>query len=272
MTSLLSSADFQHFIDGALMTLLGLGIAAMRTLGIALVFPVFTKAELGGVIRSGFALAMGLPVMWHVTDSIGALGPHQNAQLVLIAMKELMVGGLIGFMFGVPFWAVQAVGELVDEQRGVTNEEAFDPATRSQASSLSLFLGISAIAVFVAADGLRIVAGTLYDSYAIWPVTSFTPRLTLDNALSIAKALDHILGYALLVGGPVIALFLLLDLSVMLIGRSAPQLNAYDLPPTLKNVVFVVFIGIYATYLMNYMRDELAGTHGVKSQIERFLQ
>ena len=272
MTSLLSSADFQQFIDGALAALLGLGIAAMRTLGIALVFPVFTKAELGSVIRSGFALALGLPVMWHVTESVAALGPHQNAQLVLIAMKELMVGGLIGLMFGVPFWAIQAVGELVDEQRGVSNEEAIDPATRSQASSLSLFLGISAIAAFVAADGLRILAGTLYDSYAIWPVTSFTPRLTLDSALSIAKALDHILGYALLVGGPVIALFLLLDLSVMLIGRSAPQLNAYDLPPTLKNVAFVVFIGIYVTYLMNYMRDELAGAHGIKSQIERFLQ
>jgi type III secretion protein T len=271
MTSLLSSADFQQFLDSALTALLGLGVAAMRTLGIALVFPVFTKAELGGVVRSGFALALGLPVMWHVTESIGALGPH-SAQLVLIAMKELLVGTLIGFMFGVPFWAIQAVGELIDEQRGVSNEDATDQATRSQASSLSLFLGISAIAVFIAADGLRILAGTLYDSYTIWPVTSFTPRLTLDSALAIAKTLDHILGYALLVGGPVIALFLLLDLSVMLIGRSAPQLNAYDLPPTLKNVVFVIFIGIYATYLMDYMRDELAGTHGIKSQLERFLQ
>jgi type III secretion protein T len=272
MTSALSSADFQQFIDVALSALLGLGIAAMRTMGVALVFPVFTKAELGGVLRSGFALALGLPIMWHATESIAAMGSHQNAQLVLIAMKELMVGALIGFMFGVPFWAVQAVGELIDQQRGVTNEDATDPATRSQASSLSIFLGISAIAVFVAADGMRILAGTLYDSYAIWPVTSFTPKLTLDSALSIARTLDHILGYALLVGGPVIALFLLLDLSVMLISRSAPQLNAYDLPPTLKNVVFVAFIGIYATYLMDYMRGELAGTHGIKSQLERFLQ
>ena len=53
----------------------------MRTLGVALVFPVFTKAELGGVVRMGFALALGLPVMWHATESIGALGPHQNACL-----------------------------------------------------------------------------------------------------------------------------------------------------------------------------------------------
>ncbi|MDQ8726878.1 type III secretion system export apparatus subunit SctT [Bradyrhizobium sp. LHD-71] len=272
MMMLFSSTDFQQFIDNALTALLGLGIAAMRTLGVTLVFPVFTKAELGGILRSGFALALGLPVMWHAIESTAALGPNQGAQLVLIAMKELLVGTLIGFMFGVPFWAIQAVGELIDEQRGVTNEEATDQATRSQASSLSLFLGISAIAVFVAADGMRILAGTLYDSYAIWPVTSFTPRLTLDSALSVAKTLDHILGYALLVGGPVIALFLLLDLSVMLIGRSAPQLNAYDLPPTLKNVVFVLFIGIYVTYLMDYMRDELAGTHGIKTHLERFLQ
>ena len=272
MTSLLSSADFQQLIDSALTALLGLGMAALRTLGLALVFPVFTRAELGGILRTGFALALGLPVMWHATESVGTLGIHQPAQLVLIAMKELMVGLLIGFMFGVPFWAIQAVGELIDEQRGVTNEDATDPTTRSQASSLSLFLSMCAIAVFIAADGLRILVGTLYDSYAIWPLASFAPKLTLDSALSVAKALDHILGYALLVGGPVIALFLLLDLSVMLIGRSAPQLNAYDLPPTLKNVVFVVFIGVYATYLMDYMRDELAGAHGIRTQLERFLQ
>ena len=191
---------------------------------------------------------------------------------MLLALKELSVGALIGFMFGVPFWAIQAVGELIDEQRGVTNEEATDPTTRSQASSLSIFLahqrhhhlrrcGRPADPGRHAVRQLRHLADR-----------KLPPKLTLDSALSEAEALDHVLRFALLVAAPVIALFLLIDLSIMLIGRSAPHLNAFDLPPTVKNVVFVVFMGIYVTYLIDYMRGELAVTHGIRAQLERFLQ
>lgn len=270
----LNAAGFERFLRDLLAPVLGLGLAAARPLGMALVFPVFTRAEIGGLVRAGFALGLSLPVVWHATANIATLGPDRPVELVLLSLKELMVGALIGFLLGLPFWTVQAVGELIDLQRGIGGEMAGsnDPTTRGQASATSLFLGIGAIALFIAADGLQTVVRTLYDSYAIWPQLSFLPRFTLDSAMAAVGAVDHLLRYALLVGGPVLALMLLIDLSVMLIGRSAPNLNATDLAPTIKNVAFILFMGIYVTYLIDYMRAELASTQGVAAQLENFLR
>lgn len=270
--SLLTGPGFERFLRDLLQPVLALGLAAARPLGLALVFPVFTRAELGGVLRAGLALGLSLPMIWTSTATVGAMAPGNPVPLALLALKEILVGTLLGFLLGLPFWAIQSVGELMDTQRGVGSEMAgIDPTTRSQGSVMSLFLGLAGAALFVAADGLQTVAGTLYDSYAVWPQASFAPRFTFDTALAAVGGLDHILRFALLVGGPVVALLLLIDLSVMLIGRSAPQLNANDLAPTIKNVVFIVFIALYATYLVDYMRAELASTIGLAERLRAFV-
>jgi type III secretion protein T len=261
-----------QLVRSALAFLPGFGVLAARPLGIMLVLPVFTRTELGGLLRASVALGLALPLLGQPVGEV-IPGAEATIPLVLLALKELFVGLLVGFLLGVPFWSIQAVGELIDTQRGITSEVApLDPATRSQASAMGLFLGLAAIAVFVSAGGLRVMVSTLYGSYAVWPVRSFLPKISLESALSIARTLDHVLGYSLLVAGPVVILLLLVDLCVMLIGRFAPQLNAYDLAPLVKNIVFIVFVVLYLNYLVDYMGAELALTREVAAQLELLLQ
>jgi type III secretion protein T len=249
-----------------------LGLFASRPLGITLVLPVFTRLELGGVLRATLALALALPLLGAPTDGLAA-ATSATVPLALLVLKELLVGALIGFLLGIPFWSIQAVGELIDTQRGITNEVApLDQATRSQASAMGLFLGLAAIAMFTAAGGLGVLSRALYESYAIWPTHSVLPKLSLDAAMAVVRTLDHLMSYTLLVAGPVVVLLLLVDLSVMLVGRSAPQLNAYDLAPLIKNLVFMVFMVLYLTYLADYMAAELASTRTLGAQLERLMR
>ena len=81
--------------------------------------------------------------------------------------------------------------------------------------------------------------------------------------------MDLELRYTLLVAVPVVILLLLVDICVMLIGRFAPQLNAYDLAPLVKNIAFMIFMVLYLTYLADYMGAELARSREVAAQLER---
>jgi type III secretion protein T len=137
---------------------------------------------------------------------------------------------------------------------------------------MGLFLGLAAVAIFVTAGGMGVLAATLYESYGLWPVQSPFPKIDREAATALMRVLDHILGYTLLVAGPVVLLLLLVDLSVMLIGRFAPQLNANDLSPVVKNVAFMIFMLLYLTYLTDYMGAELARTREVGSQLELFVR
>lgn len=272
MEAALAIPIVEQLIRTAIAMLPNVGLHAARPLGIMLVLPVFTRMELGALLRASLALALALPMVgtpW----SGGAPGPEGAVSLALLGLKELFVGALIGFLLGIPFWSIQAVGELIDTQRGITSEVApFDQATRSQASAMGLFLGLVAIAMFVASGGLAVMIAALYESYSVWPVRSAFPQVSLDSAMIIVRSLDQVLAYTLLVAGPAVILLLLVDLCVMLIGRFAPQLNAYDLAPLVKNIAFMVFLVLYLSYLADYIGAELARTREIGALLELFVR
>jgi type III secretion protein T len=188
---------------------------------------------------------------------------------VLIAIKEVGVGALIGFLLGIPFSTVQVVGELIDMQRSIAYAvQPSDLTSGLEATVMNSFLWFVAIVAFIASDGLGVVVRTLYQSYAVWPLLGFLPSISLDGALALVGLVDHVLRQALLIAGPAVILLLLVDLSVMLIGRFTPNLNVFDLAATIKNIAFIVFMLLYAGYLLNYIGAEVAGTRGVIGRLE----
>jgi type III secretion protein T len=259
------------FLQQALDPLVALGLGAGRPIGILLILPVLTRAQVGNLLRTALALALALPVMGHASEAVAPLDsrPDRAIQIVLIAIKEIGVGALIGFLLGVPFWTIQVVGELIDMQRSVAY--AFQPSdltSGSEATVMNSFLWFVAIVAFIASDGLGVVVRTLYQSYAVWPLLGFLPSISLDGVLALVGLVDHVLRQALLIAGPAVILLLLVDLSVMLIGRFTPNLNVFDLAPTIKNIAFIVFMLLYAGYLLNYIGAEVAGTRGVIGRLE----
>lgn len=45
--------------------------------------------------------------------------------LIVILGKEVLIGLLIGFVAAIPFWAIEAAGFLVDNQRGAAMASMF---------------------------------------------------------------------------------------------------------------------------------------------------
>lgn len=255
----------------ALRWVVAASLAMARPVGILLIMPVFTRVQTGSLVRLGIAFALAAPL---VSGSRAGLPPADDlalGRLALTTAKEVFVGLLIGYLSGLPLWAIQAVGEVVEVQRGASSQTiGSDPATRSEASAFGLFMGLTASAIFVAADGLRLLTDTLYRSYGLWPLHALLPPLRADSLREIGFLTDRLLETALRVGGPVIALLLLLDLALMLLARFAPQLALNDLSPTVKNVAFLVFLPLYAGALLDASTTEILGLHGLADRLRLF--
>jgi type III secretion protein T len=263
------------FLKQALDPLVALGLGATRPIGILLILPVLTRAQAGTLLRTALALALALPVMGHASEAIAPLHsrPDRAIQITLMAIKEIGVGALIGFLLGIPFWTIQVVGELVDMQRSITSAaQPSDLTSGSEATVLNSFLWFVAIVAFIASNGLGVLVRILYESYVVWPLLRFLPSISFDGVLALVGLLDHLLRQAFLIAGPAVILLLLVDLSVMLIGRFTPNLNVFDLAPTIKNIAFIVFMLLYAAHLLNYIGAEVAGTRGVTGRLEGFVQ
>jgi type III secretion protein T len=267
-------ADLHRLIVGLIGMLPDLALATTRAVGIMIILPVFSRISFGGLLRAGLALALAIPIVDYASSSLADLQrPARTVQLCLLAGKEVFVGVTIGFIISIPFWSIQIVGEIIDVQRGVSSEVApVDPSSRSPASAMGLFLSLCGIAVFVAADGLQTVVDVLYRSYAIWPLRSFMPQIDTESALAVMALLDRLMRFGLLVGGPAVIFLLLIDVSVLLVGRFAPQFKPFDFAPTIKNVGFAIFMTVYATFLFDYMRAEIATARNTVQQLESFVK
>jgi type III secretion protein T len=52
---------------------------------------------------------------------------------------------------------------------------------------------------------------------------------------------------------------LLVDAALLVFTRIAPQARIDDLALSLRNIVFMLFMLLYALYLLTYIREDLAG-------------
>ncbi|EIM31000.1 type III secretion system export apparatus subunit SctT [Microvirga lotononidis] len=269
-----SSAEMQNLIHAAIELVAAAGLGAARATGIMVVLPVFARAQISGLIRGSFAVAFGLPCLPFVSDGLQALDPETRLiQLTLLGVKEIFVGLLLGTFLGIPLWSLQAAGEFIDNQRGITSPSVpSDPSTNSQASVMGMFLGIMAITIFVASEGLEVVASALYGSFQIWPVYRFQPIRTAQAAMELLGLLDHIMLTTLLVSGPVVSFLLLVDISVMILLRFAPQIKSSQLSPVIKNIAFPFIMTAYTAYLVVGMRLEIKPASGALEWLGKLLK
>ena len=243
-----------------------LAAATARPLGILVVLPVFTRAEIGRVVRAAFSVALLLPVFANIhADRVAIFAVadptlSDGIRLVVLALKELAIGVVLGIVLGIPFWSIQAVGEIVDGQRGIAPGGIDDPSTKSQSSVAAGLLLLTAIVMFVSADGLLLVSRLLYESYAVWPMATFLPPLSLEGFTGFGTMLDRLFAFGLVVGGPFLILFFLTDLGTGLMSRAAPAISAFALAPIVKNIGFLVIAGVYVSLLVSYMREEVSLT------------
>lgn len=248
-------------------------LAMARPLGAALAFPLFTRVSLGTPLLSAVAFAIALPTMPVLEAAIlgGALGG--SSTLVLLGFKEMAAGLLLGTLFAAPFWALQSAGELLDQQRGTPQAGGqSEPGAGGQVSPTGNLLLTAAMAVFALSGGLREFSDAIYRSLLLWPVSQGMPQLAPGFARTALGILDDVLRRAVLVAAPVLVGMGLADLSVILLARSVPKLGVYDLSATVRNAVFLLTMVLYAVFLPDYVRADMAGLRGTVLRLGALLR
>jgi type III secretion protein T len=244
-----SMKDFEVYIVAS-------AIAMARMTGLIMVMPAFTRMGLTGLLLGGTALALSLPLVPFIVATV-APHPLGMIQLATITLKEVVVGITIGLVLGVPIWAAEAAGEILDLQRGVTFAELMDPSATTQNNIGGTFFAIVMVALFFLSGGLSLTLRAVYDSYSLWPVISFMPVFSAESGRLFLTILDDIFGLGLMLVAPIVLAMLLADISLALVARTAPHMNIFVLSLTVKNFAQALLIVLYASFLLNYMRENL---------------
>lgn len=108
-----------------------------RLYGFFLLLPLINKSLTGHrLIYNAIVLSLGL----FVRQSLPPLLPELTSWVFFfIILREFFTGLLLGVIAVVPFWAIEAAGQFIDQQRGATAGSMLNPLSGQQASLTGIF-------------------------------------------------------------------------------------------------------------------------------------
>jgi type III secretion protein T len=247
--------------------LVAAAFALARMLAMMITFPVFDRLGVTGLIRNSIALVLAIPLIPMIAAHLGSeqLGLGLIAALLL---KEVVVGLVAGLVLGVPLYAAEAAGDILDQQRGSTSATLSDALGSTQSSIMGTLLVLVIIALYFASGCFDLTLRAIYDSYGIWPVRRLLPLLSREAGGLLLSLLDTVMTTGLMLVGPIVVCLLLVDLLFALIARAAPSLQPFYLSMTVKNLVFSFVLVLYGAFLVGYMKNGLVVFLDAKPQLE----
>lgn len=227
-------------------------IAMARIGGAFAICPALTDSMIPGVARRAFVLGVAALVIPSVMAGMPP-GEPNLFMFALVAAKEAFLGFLIGFFVAIPFWIVENVGNLIDNQRGATMGEVYSPLNGSQVSTFGIFFSQIASTLFFVGGAIFVFIGALYSSYGIWPVFSEGVAMANEAPLVLLGSFDDILRTTVIISSPVIMVMFLATLGLGLVNRTAPQLNVFFLSMPVKSALGIAFLVIYLPFVMDML-------------------
>ncbi|CDI03424.1 putative Yop proteins translocation protein T [Candidatus Competibacter denitrificans Run_A_D11] len=235
--------------------LLTFSVALPRLLLALTTLPLLRRQVLPGLTRNAVVFTLAVSVLPVAATGLPA-APHSTAWLLGILLKEAFIGLVIGYVTSVLFWAVEAIGFFIDNQRGATMASSLNPLTEEQTSPLGILLSQVMAVLFFSGGGFLVYLGGIYQSYRLWPVASFYPRISLDAAVYFLNQLDVLMYLAVFLAGPVIVAMFLVEFGMGLIGRFSPQLNVFFLAMPVKSALANWLLVAYIAMLVYFFSAE----------------
>lgn len=212
-----------------------LGLSSMRAAVAFALLPPFAAAIMPAVVRMPLVLAISVPAAVMALQTSPGM-PDSLPTLLLLLLRESSIGLLIGLGLGAFCAGLQAVGEIIDHQTGLTFTQNVDPVHGNSVSTTSQLLERLLFAALMAAGLLLVLADVLYLSYRVLPLGSWERGINTAVALDVATQASRLFALAILLAGPVVLVLFVIDVSMGLLNRAAPQLNVYQVTLSLKSM------------------------------------
>lgn len=248
--------------------MVALGLTLPRIIGAFVMLPLLTAETVPAMVRNSFFVSLAL-VALPITMAGAPVGAMHTTFWAPVILKELFVGISIGFCFGSVFWAISAVGNIIDTQVGLSMATVFDPIQGHQTSIHGDFLARLAAWLFMASGAFIVFLDLLMSSYVLWPVTSWFPTLHSGGMELFIGQFSYIGTAMLVMAAPIMVLLLIIDLTFGLMNRFAPQLNVFALTMPIKAWLATAMILLLLMTYIEIVLKRLGANQGLLQVLQK---
>lgn len=227
----------------------------LRISGMLFSAPIFGNTSIPSSAKIFFSIILAYIIFF----TVGNIDFDPNTQniipLVLLGVKEVITGVLIGFMLNFIFYGFSYAGLLIGYDMGLAMAQMFDPATETDTNIMGQTMLILATLVFLLINGHHYLIRGIAYSFNIVPIGTFHMSQGLLDA--IIKFSTGIFVLAVKIASPIMVSFFLLHLGSGIVARVMPQMNIFfvvqPLKSTLGLVILIALTPVYVYLIRNLL-------------------
>ncbi|KPK96090.1 hypothetical protein AMJ80_02020 [bacterium SM23_31] len=216
-------------------------IGFVRIATILSTVPVFGYQSIPIPVKAGLAFFISW-VLFPMIEAGDFLIPIDFLPFVLMVLREILVGLIIGLAANFLFIGIQMAGELIGMDMGFGIVNILDPMTGEQVSIIGQYKYVISLLLFLAINGHHFLLNALRSSFTAIPLgtANFTQLITTN----IIRMSTDIFKIALQIGAPALVVLFLTSFVMGIIARTVPQMNIFIVGFPLKISVGLVMIWI----------------------------
>ncbi|MCQ2743419.1 MAG: flagellar biosynthetic protein FliR [bacterium] len=218
--------DFERYFSAGF-------IVFARMLGFIRFAPIFNRKEMATTVK--LSLAILLTIM--ITPLLNPGNPPSSISPILLWILNFVAGAIIGYIAQLLILAIEAGGDMINTQMGLSSAMVMDPSTNSQTSILSRMITLLGICIFIQIGGLYWLFNAFMRSFEIFPV--YVVNIPLEKIINLdylVKITSNVLYMGLQIASPVLLATLGQDIILGVISKTAPQVNVFQLSFLFKPV------------------------------------
>ena len=227
-------------------------IVFARILSFSSFAPVLSRKEIPMLIKIAFSLILTVIIM----SLLGNIPIPKGSSMALNLLLNMTFGAIIGFIATAIFAAINAGGDMINTQMGLSSAMMFDPSTKAQSSVLGTFLGLFGTVIFINIGGMFWLIKALLRSFEVFPLyDTVLPLAKIISIEYIVNVTSNVLFVGLQIASPILLATLGQDIILGLISKTAPQVNVFTLSFLFKPVMGAAIMIVILPMLVSVVTD-----------------
>lgn len=229
--------------------------------------PIFGARNLPGLWKAGISLVVAAVLTPVVPVPPGL--PETVSDVVAGVISELVMGLFLTFGVKLLLASVELAGQFMGFQMGFSMSGAMDPLEGTQNTTISQFLYIFTILIFLAIDGHHLFIAALAKSFTIVPPCSFHLSAALSEFM--IQTSGQMFVVSLKIAAPIIISLFLSNLCLGIVARTVPQVNILMIGFPVNIGIGLILFGLTLQNVSPYLGQLTKGIGEIMTRMLRMM-
>jgi flagellar biosynthesis protein FliR len=238
--------------------IISFAVVLMRVTGIMLLAPFFSSQSIPMQSRVVFTLMIALAL----TPALPLKAIPGSLDLSVIAplfLNEILFGVILGLAATFVFAGVQLAGQIISFQLGFSLINLIDPQSNVEAPVFSFLQNYIALILFLLMNGHHWFLLAVNESFSFLPAGGIHLHAPImENLIYLSS---QILVIGLRIAGPIMAVTLITDIVMGVLGRTAPQINIIIVGMPLKLLVGFACLSFSFFFVPRLLEEIFSSLH-----------